>query len=430
MNTLKLIVEREYANRVRKKSFILMTILMPFLFVALALLPLWLANLKDSGTKKIAVVDYTGIYASEFQSDKEYDFELIHQKDSSGLMQQLGDRFFAILTITDDLSKNPKAVSLTSEKQAPMDLQSYIEETLSAKVTEQRLEGLSASANVDQATIGEVKKIVESKDNISLSTLKWSKSGSISETSTAVASIVGMIFTILIYMFIMTYGSMVMQAVMEEKRSRIVEVMISSVKPVNLLIGKIIAIGLVGLTQLFIWGIMIGILMTFGSMAMGYSNGSMEIQAAQAAAMSGDFDPTTIMTMLASINWLEIFVNFIVYFIGGYVLYASIFAAIGSSVDNEQDHPTIHDAHHSPTLICFLCRVLQREQSRRPIGILVLIYPLHIAYCNDGSHSVRHTVMAKFTRHHHFVWIIHPHFDVGCKNLSRGYPDVRQKTNI
>ena len=296
-----------------------------------------LANLKDSGTKKIAVVDYTGIYASEFQSDKEYDFELIHQKDSSGLMQQLGDRFFAILTITDDLSKNPKAVSLTSEKQAPMDLQSYIEETLSAKVTEQRLEGLSASANVDQATIGEVKKIVESKDNISLSTLKWSKSGSISETSTAVASIVGMIFTILIYMFIMTYGSMVMQAVMEEKRSRIVEVMISSVKPVNLLIGKIIAIGLVGLTQLFIWGIMIGILMTFGSMAMGYSNGSMEIQAAQAAAMSGDFDPTTIMTMLASINWLEIFVNFIVYFIGGYVLYASIFAAIGSSVDNEQD---------------------------------------------------------------------------------------------
>jgi ABC-2 type transport system permease protein len=124
---------------------------------------------------------------------------------------------------------------------------------------------------------------------------------------------------------------------MEEKRSRIVEVMISSVKPVNLLVGKIIAIGLVGLTQLFIWGIMIGILMTVGSIAMGYSNGSMEIQAAQAAAMSGDFDPTTIMTMLASINWLEIFVNFIVYFIGGYVLYASIFAAIGSSVDNEQD---------------------------------------------------------------------------------------------
>lgn len=116
MNTLKLIVEREYANRVRKKSFILMTILMPFLFVALALLPMWLANLKDSGTKKIAVVDYTGIYASEFQSNKEYNFELIHQNDTSGLIRQLGDQLFAILTITDDLSKNPKAVSLTSEK--------------------------------------------------------------------------------------------------------------------------------------------------------------------------------------------------------------------------------------------------------------------------------------------------------------------------
>jgi len=337
MNTLKLIVEREYANRVRKKSFILMTILMPFLFVALALLPMWLANLKDSGTKKIAVVDYTGIYASEFQSNKEYNFELIHQNDTSGLIRQLGDQLFAILTITDDLSKNPKAVSLTSEKQAPMDLQSYIEKTLSAKVTEQRLEGLSTSANVDQATISEVKKIVESKDNISLSTLKWSKSGSISETSTTVASIVGMVFTILIYMFIMVYGSMVMQAVMEEKRSRIVEVMISSVKPVNLLVGKIVAIGLVGLTQLFIWTIMIGLLMTAGGFAMGFSQGSMEIQTAQAAAMNGDFDPATIMTMLSSINWLEIFVNFIIYFIGGYVLYASIFAVIGSSVDNEQD---------------------------------------------------------------------------------------------
>ena len=252
-------------------------------------------------------------------------------------MRQLGDQLFAILTITDDLSKNPKAVSLTSEKQAPMDLQSYIEKTLSAKVTEQRLEGLSTSANVDKATISEVKKIVESKDNISLSTLKWSKSGSISETSTTVASIVGMVFTILIYMFIMVYGSMVMQAVMEEKRSRIVEVMISSVKPVNLLVGKIVAIGLVGLTQLFIWTIMIGLLMTAGGFAMGFSQGSMEIQTAQAAAMNGDFDPATIMTMLSSINWLEIFVNFIIYFIGGYVLYASIFAVIGSSVDNEQD---------------------------------------------------------------------------------------------
>lgn len=113
--------------------------------------------------------------------------------------------------------------------------------------------------------------------------------------------------------------------------------MISSAKPVNLLVGKIIAIGLVGLTQLFIWGIMIGLLMTAGSVVMGFSNDGMEIQTAQAAAISGDFDPTTLMTMLASINWLEIFVNFILYFIGGYVLYASIFAAIGSSVDNEQD---------------------------------------------------------------------------------------------
>jgi ABC-2 type transport system permease protein len=105
---------------------------------------------------------------------------------------------------------------------------------------------------------------------------------------------------------------------------------------------------------------MIGLLMTAGGFAMGFSQGSMEIQTAQAAAMNGDFDPATIMTMLSSINWLEIFVNFIIYFIGGYVLYASIFAVIGSSVDNEQD--TQQFMTPSPSCCyCILCRILQRN---------------------------------------------------------------------
>lgn len=236
------------------------------------------------------------------------------------------------------MSKNPKAVSLTSGKQTPMDLQSQIENTLSEKVTQQKLDELAASGNVDQAAITQVRNIIESGSHISLSTLKWSKSGDVSETSTTVASIVGMTFTILIYMFIMIYGSMVMQAVMEEKRSRIVEVMISSMKPVNLLIGKIIAIGLVGLTQLLIWAVMVGVLFLAGSSFLGLSQEVMNAQTtANGMEMAADIDAAGIMSMLMTINWVEIAVFFIVYFIGGFVLYASIFAVIGASVDNEQD---------------------------------------------------------------------------------------------
>ncbi|MDD3788957.1 MAG: ABC transporter permease [Petrimonas sp.] len=338
MNTLGLVIEREYTSRVKKKSFILLTILMPFLFVGLAFVPMWLSTIKDSGVKKIAVIDQTGLYAPDLKSSEHYQFQLVGDADTTNYQTQLGNELFAILQITGDLSKNPKAVSLTSGKQTPMDLQSQIENTLSEKVTQQKLDELAASGNVDQAAITQVRNIIESGSHISLSTLKWSKSGDVSETSTTVASIVGMTFTILIYMFIMIYGSMVMQAVMEEKRSRIVEVMISSMKPVNLLIGKIIAIGLVGLTQLLIWAVMVGVLFLAGSSFLGLSQEVMNAQTtANGMEMAADIDAAGIMSMLMTINWVEIAVFFIVYFIGGFVLYASIFAVIGASVDNEQD---------------------------------------------------------------------------------------------
>ncbi len=338
MNTLGLVIEREYTSRVKKKSFILLTILMPFLFVGLAFVPMWLSTIKDSGVKKIAVIDQTGLYAPDLKSSEHYQFQLVGDADTTNYQTQLGNELFAILQITGDLSKNPKAVSLTSGKQTPMDLQSQIENTLSEKVTQQKLDELAASGNVDQAAITQVQNIIESGSHISLSTLKWSKSGDVSETSTTVASIVGMTFTILIYMFIMIYGSMVMQAVMEEKRSRIVEVMISSMKPVNLLIGKIIAIGLVGLTQLLIWAVMVGVLFLAGSSFLGLSQEVMNAQTtANGMEMAADIDAAGIMSMLMTINWVEIAVFFIVYFIGGFVLYASIFAVIGASVDNEQD---------------------------------------------------------------------------------------------
>ena len=338
MDALKIIISREYISRVTKKSFILLTIFMPFLFTALVFVPYWLSTIQDSGQRKIVVVDESGLYASEFESSESYKFEIIEDENVGDQQSRLGKDVYAILQITDDLSQSPKSVSLLSEKQAPMDLLNSIERTLSEKVSEQKLEALSHADNIDSKTIAQVKQIIETGSNISLSTMKWGGDGTISETSTVVASIVGGGFTVLIYMFIMIYGSMVMQAVMEEKRSRIVEVMISSVKHVYMLIGKIIGIGLVGITQLVFWGIMLGILFTGVSFFITNPE-----QASQMAAASGQMGSVAgmnidgAMASIMSVNWFEIIFLFLIYFIGGFIMFASIFATIGSAVDNEED---------------------------------------------------------------------------------------------
>lgn len=337
MNALKIIISREYISRVTKKSFILLTIFMPFLFTALVFVPYWLSTIQDSGERKIIVVDESGIYATEFKDSEKYKYEVIGNSDIKDQQSRLGKDVYAILQITDDLSKNPKAVSFLSEKQAPLDLLSSIERNLSEKVSEQKLEALSYSDNVDSKTIDQVKQIIESGGNISLSTMKWGQDGSISETSTIVASIVGGLFTILIYMFIMIYGSMVMQAVMEEKRSRIVEVMISSVKPVYMLIGKIVGIGLVGITQLVFWGVLMGILFTGASAFLINPEQATEIASASGNMATQGFNMEGALASIMTVNWFEIIFLFLVYFIGGFVMFASIFATIGSAVDNEQD---------------------------------------------------------------------------------------------
>ena len=332
MNSLNLVIQREYLTRVRKKSFIILTILMPFLMVALSIVPLWLSTLNDGSVKNVAVIDNTGIYAPLLESTDLYQFQIIGDAEKQDSESRIGKDLFAILQITDDLSKNTNAVAITSEKQTPLDLQNLIQRTLNDKITEQRLDELTVSGTVDNEAITKVRNIIEDGTAVSLRTLRMSDDGSVKESSTEIASLIGMLFTILIYMFILMYGNMVMQAVLEEKKSRVVEVMVSSVKPVNLLVGKIIGIGLVGLTQLAVWIVMTTVLM--GGVSLFISSPD------QAVAMSsgmGDINIEGIMSTVMSINWLEVILYFVLFFIGGYVLYASIFAMFASAVDSEED---------------------------------------------------------------------------------------------
>lgn len=333
MNTLSLIIQREYITRVKKKSFIILTLLMPLLMVAMSLLPLWLSTLNESGVKDIAVIDNSGIYAPLLKSTDRYTFQVIDNSEREVAETRLGKDLFAILQINEDLSKRPTAISILSEKQAPVDLQSMIERTLNEKVVQQRLDALTSEGNVDAEAVTKVRSILKEGGSVSLKTMRMSSDGNIAESSTEIATIVGMIFTLLIYMFILMYGSMVMQSVLEEKKSRIVEVMVSTVKPVQLLRGKIIGVGLVGITQLVVWGVLAGGLMSIVSLFI-----TMPDQTAMMASQGmGDVNIAKAMESIMSVNWLEIGIYFLIYFIGGYILYASIFAMFASAVDSDED---------------------------------------------------------------------------------------------
>ena len=333
MNKIGLIIKREYLRRVSKKSFILLTFLTPFLFAALVFVPLWLSTIKGDEVRNVAIIDTTGKYAPLFENNESYHF--IHSNKTLDEYRQNEDKeIFAFLSITDDLLDNPKAATLYSEKQVPVELSRMVNQTLSKQLESEKL----ASSNIPN-----LKEIIrESKINFNVQTIKWSEDGKESASSATVASVIGMVFTFIIYMFIMMYGAMVMQGVMEEKTNRIIEVMISSVRPFDLMMGKIIGIGFVGLTQVFLWGVITTILVAVGGFMF---SGGADVTALQATPSMGMMDAgalasssgNEIMGIINSINIAEIGISFIIYFIGGYMLYASIFAAIGSAVDSQED---------------------------------------------------------------------------------------------
>lgn len=335
MNKIGLIIKREYLRRVSKKSFLLLTFLTPFLFAALVFVPLWLSTIKGDDTKQIAIVDSTGKYASLFQNTEEYAF-VVTDSNMEEYRKNPDKEIFAFLNISDDLLQNPSAATLYSEKQIPLGLKSEIDKTLSSYLKDQKL----ASYNIDN-----LKQIIEdSKINFDIKTVKWDEDGNEKNTSAKVASVFGMLLTFIIYMFIIMYGNMVMQGVMEEKTNRIVEVMISSVKPFDLMMGKIIGIGFVGLTQVFLWGILTTILISVSLFFFGGTTSPEDLMTAQMAskgietsALNSSDLGLQINEIMNSINFGMIGVCFVLYFIGGYLLYSAIFAAIGSAMEQQED---------------------------------------------------------------------------------------------
>lgn len=331
MGNIGLIIEQEYRNRVAKKSFILLTILMPILFAALIFVPLWLASFESDDVQNIAVDDQTGLYTEVFEnmSNSSFNFILLDTVDSNVNVVKENSFYNSMIIITEDLAKNPNAIAYYGEKTASGSLVSIVENSLSDYVEKQKL----ASYNIP-----EIEKIIEeSYTDINMSTYKFNDAGGVSASDSGISSLIGIIATVLIYMFIFTSGSMVMQSIIQEKVNRVVEVMVCSVRPWQLMWGKIIAVALVSLTQMLIWFVMTIALVYVGGSAVGFDilgSASADMATMPTAEMS---EVDSIMCAVKSVNWLYIGVLFIIYFVLGYLLYASLFAAVGSAVDSEAD---------------------------------------------------------------------------------------------
>jgi len=337
MSKISLIIKREYTTRVMKKSFILLTFLTPVLFAGMMALIVWLGGIKDDKVKTIAVIDNTHLYSKVLKSNEVYSFQFVDGSiDNVKKQNSTSKEFTALLYITDNLKSNPNAVTLYSEKQVNMELKSYITGLLNKYTEEQKL----ADYNIPN-----LKEMVEkSRTSIDLKTIKWGENGNDKVGSAELALVIGMITAFIIYMFIVIYGAQVMTGVVQEKTNRIVEVIISSVKPFELMMGKIIGIAMVGLTQFLMWVILTAVITTVGSAILGLNMDVNSLQQMQQVGVHSSLQtqamPSEMQNLfiaLNGLNYVQIIGLFIVYFLGGYLLYASLFAAVGSAVDNETD---------------------------------------------------------------------------------------------
>lgn len=350
MNKISIIIKREYITRVRKKSFIIMTLLAPVLLGGLILFQVLTMTSKDKNFKKIAVVeDNSDLFKNSIPNIKDAEFVYLENTKVEDLKKTFAQSgYYGILYISPEIIHTPNAIELISKNQPPIGLLDHISNSLEKEIERQKLLAYKIE-NLD-----EIMKNVKTK--VSIQTIKIDDSGKVKETSTGIAMALAYLGGFLMYMLVFIFGAQVMRGVIEEKTSRVVEVIISSVRPLQLMMGKIIGIALVGLTQFMIWVLLTLAIATFikssiaqkGSiqeMTQKMPQNLMSSNTPQATAsgetknISSSFSPefTKIFSTALNQPWGLIIFSFIFYFVTGYLLYASVFAAIGSAVDNETE---------------------------------------------------------------------------------------------
>lgn len=331
MNKVLLIIQREYLTRVKKKSFLLMTFLVPALIIGMYALIAYLSvNGADKATE-VQVYDESGIFTSEFKNTETVSFSAGKTSFAEAKKEAATNEEGFILHIPKDIEELSK-VELYSKKKVGLSTLSTINNQLEEILRNKQLK----DAGIDAKTLATI------KPDISIDSKELTAEGE-KDSSAGAAYAIGFAAAILIYMSLFIYGSQVMRGVIEEKTSRIVEVIISSVKPFQLMLGKIIGIGLVGITQFTLWIVLSTTLVGTASKILlkdkvsGVKTELVEGKQNKAIAEASTNPALTVINAVKTLNLTYIFTCFLVYFLGGYLIYSALFAAVGSAVDNETE---------------------------------------------------------------------------------------------
>ncbi|MEI6890231.1 MAG: ABC transporter permease [Bacteroidales bacterium] len=356
MHKIILIIKREYLTRVRKKSFLVMTILGPLLMAAIVVVPVYMAT-RGNELKTVAVIDQTGIFFEKFKDTDNIKFHYLLSDLGSAKtnFRQSGD--YALLFIPKTEVSIPTNAILYAESNVSMNVKSYIKNVMTKQVEDMKLEAKLKDLQTDKKNPLNVEDILRSvKTIVDVNTIKITDEGKEEKSYTEISMVLGTFSGILIYFFIFMFGSQVMRGVIEEKTNRIIEVIISSVKPFELMMGKIIGVGLVGLTQFLLWvvltfGIVTVITSTFAGKgqhkqsieqsmmqnASKYNPDNLAQTDAPSVKEKQDEGVNEIFEALNTVNFPVMIGAFVFFFLFGYLMYGSLFAAIGGAVDSEAD---------------------------------------------------------------------------------------------
>lgn len=378
IRNIKTIISREYMTRVRKKSFLLTTFLVPVLFAAMCILPSVIMLMAKDSDKKVAVVDQSGIvmpYLADTESVDYTDYSTVPVDSMKASFESLGLDALVVISPIDSVAKT---VSVSSYSAKPLTIE--LEEGVCSKVND-----AVEDYRLAQYDISDLKQIMDSiKSDVSMSTYILGESGEEKITSSEVYMMISMVLSIIIYMFIAMFSGMVMQSVIEEKASRVVEVLVSSVKATELMFGKIIGVACVALTQFFLWIVLTLVLVGGFSAFVGFDSlmgdpaqteqmmemtaqmGGVDM-AEMTASMQEQEGMGAVLNTLRDINWAQMIIAFVVYFALGYLLYASFFAAIGSAVENEADTNQLQMPVTVPLLLAFLIAIYAFNAPDSPV---------------------------------------------------------------
>ncbi|RNI30881.1 ABC transporter permease [Rufibacter immobilis] len=371
MDKIWLVFQREYLVRVRKKSFIVMTILGPLLMALVMIVPVGLMMMSDD-TKTIQVLDESGLFADKFVSNEDFRYVPVPGPVEAAKTNYLASEDAGLLYIPQlDIDK-PRGIQLFSQKSASMTVISALE-----KQVKQELEAIKfAKSGIDQKVLDQIKTSVD------INTVNLSTEGEKS-SNVGITSLAGFMGAFLIYLFIFIYGAQIMRGVIEEKTSRILEVMVSSVKPFQLMAGKIMGIAAVGLTQFLLWIVLTSAVYAGVSSAFKLDRFSeakigqtvQTMQTEKDAAQAQEIHEA--LSAVQNLNLPLLVGGFLFYFLGGYLLYGALFGAVGAAVDSETDSQQFMMPITIPLILSFIvAQTIIMKDPNGPVAFWMSMIPL------------------------------------------------------